>query len=217
MADLLQEVDDAMRVERMTRLWEQYGNLAIGAIVLIVLATAGWSGWNSWSLRQDRAATSALLEAYQAKAPLAELEKLAKSANGKAGAIAALNAAAIALEDKKPEQALALYVTLSGDMTAPPVFRDLAAIQKASLLLDLKPEMKAADLIALLSPVASNDKSPWQPRALFLSALIKGEKDGKYEEALKDLDQLSARPDVMPQLAAQIKATGAIFKEKGRK
>lgn len=217
MTDLLREVDDAMRVEKMTQLWKQYGNLAIGAVVGIVLATAIWSGWQSWSHHQAEINTSALLDAYQSDDPLPQLEKLAQESSGKAGAIAALNAAAVALQNKKPEAALALYDELSGDMTAPPVLRDLAVLQKVGLLLDLKPELSASDLIALLAPLAKNEKSPWQARALFLSALIKGEKEGKTAEAVKELEQLGARTDILPPLAAEIKASIAVFKQNGEK
>jgi hypothetical protein len=52
MSDILREVDEAMRVEKMTRLWAEHGNTVIAAIVALILGTALSSGWNAWQHHQ---------------------------------------------------------------------------------------------------------------------------------------------------------------------
>ncbi|MCD8562794.1 MAG: hypothetical protein LRY54_01755 [Alphaproteobacteria bacterium] len=50
MTDLLQEVDDMMRQEKLAKLWREHGNFIIGVILAIILATALVSAYKSWTV-----------------------------------------------------------------------------------------------------------------------------------------------------------------------
>ena len=52
MSDIFDEVDEDVRRERFTKLWERYGNLVIALAVLVVLGVAGWRGYDYWRTKQ---------------------------------------------------------------------------------------------------------------------------------------------------------------------
>lgn len=172
MADLIQEVDEALRVERITQTWNQYKPVIIGAIAAIILGTAIHSAWTAWVKHENRQDTTELLNVFKAEDPLPGLEKLAAQNEGHK-AFAALNAAEILMEKGEKEKALALFDSLATDKGVDRAFRDLAAIQSVMISLDVKKDAKAEDLLAKLKPILADKKSPWKPNALFASALVK--------------------------------------------
>ncbi len=217
MSDILREVDEAMRVEKMTRLWAEHGNTVIAAIVALILGTALSSGWNAWQHHQHLKSTSALLESLQTDSPLASLETLGKAEKGNAKAFSLLTAAAIALDEKSPDQAIALYKTLAADSSVSSVFRHLALVQKVAIELDGKTETSSAQMLADLAPIIKDKTSPWQARALLLSALVKAHKNKDNSGAIADLETLSAIPNLSPTVKEQAFALRQVYKLQGAK
>lgn len=217
MSDILREVDEAMRVEKMTKLWAEHGNTVIAAIVALILGTALSSGWNAWQHHQNLQSTAALLDSLQTESPLASLETLGKKEKGNAKAFSLLAAAAMALDEKSPDKAVALYKTLAADAGVSDVFRHLALVQKVAIELDGTTEISSSEMLSDLAPVLKDKTSPWQARALLLSALVKAHKNGDNNGAIADLEILSAIPNLSPTVKEQAVALRQVYKLQGAK
>ena len=48
MSDILQEVDEALKQDKMAKLWQDYGRYIIAALVLVVLMTAAKSAYEHY-------------------------------------------------------------------------------------------------------------------------------------------------------------------------
>ena len=56
MTDLFAEVDEALRQERVAKLWQEYGRYLIGFIATLILLTALISAYKSWEPAYTNAA-----------------------------------------------------------------------------------------------------------------------------------------------------------------
>jgi hypothetical protein len=66
-ADIFQEIDEELRQDRATKLWNRYGNYVIAAAVLIVLSVGGYKYWTARDL-ETRQAESATYQSAVAQA-----------------------------------------------------------------------------------------------------------------------------------------------------
>jgi hypothetical protein len=143
-SDIFREVDEEVRRERLTKLWERYGGLLIGACVLLVVAVGGWRGYE-WYESKKAAEAGASFEAAialsdQGKHKEAE-EAFAKlSADGPSSyRMLAKFREAAELSQRDPKFAVALYDQLAGDARIGQALQDLAAARAALILLDTAP------------------------------------------------------------------------------
>lgn len=215
MTDILREVDDAMKAERMSRLWQEHGKTIIALIVLVIVATAANSAWVAWKNNRDARQTTQLIEALTAEHPESKLPEAVKGMSGPLKSLTALKAAGQALKAKNYADAIKLYTDIAADKSAPQDIRDLATVQKVAVQLDQSKEATAESLLADLAPITNTkNESAWRLRALMLSALVKAHKSEDYKGALEDLALLSAGKDVPPTLAAQASALKAVYETK---
>lgn len=214
MSDLLREVDEAVRADNMKRLWDEHKVAIISGITALILGTAAFSVWNNIELKKNQENTGKVLAALEAPQPAAALKDTATKLNGNAQAIAYLNAGSFELKAGNRNQALEAFTAAETASKADKDFRDLATLQKTSLLLDLQPALTSAELFKSLDKVSGDKKSPFQSEAIFLSAFIKGEKDKNYEAAIKDLSALEARADIPGSLKQRAEALQSVYELK---
>ena len=50
--NLLREIQEDLRRERLEKLWKRYGSVLIGAALAIVVAVAAYQAWKAWELSQ---------------------------------------------------------------------------------------------------------------------------------------------------------------------
>ena len=215
MSDLLQDVDNAMRVDKMMRLWNEHKIALVTGIVALILGTSAHAAWNAWDASQKRAGTSALLTALDQKEPLPALEKLAAE-HGNGQTLTLMTAAAQAMSDKQYPAALALYKQVQDDRKAPAVFRDLAIVQSVNLTLDQDAKLSAEDLLKQIEPVATNEKSAWQGQALMTQAVIKAHKGKDLKGAIGDLEQVTAKQNLPESLRERAQALIDTYKLEGQ-
>ncbi len=204
MTDILREVDEAMRVEKMARMWEEHKTVLITGITALILGTAAHSAWNAYDASKKRESTGAFISALDSAKPLEQLEKLATEESGSNRSLPLMSAASKAVAAGKFTEAIGFYDSVIKDKNAPAIFRDLAIVQKANLSLDHVEGTKASDLIAAVDPVASNAKSPWQGQALMTRAVIKAHAGNDLAAAIADLKLVTANdatPDSLRQRA----------------
>lgn len=185
--NLLLEIDEAMRWERIEKAWKTYGNYVIGAVLVVILATAIMSGWGAWRNHVNSRNTNDLLTLLDDKNFPANINEDMKL-SGPLRGIAFINAAASYAKKNKNEDALKFYKLAAQEKSAPGDIRDLGLMMQARILA-AEGKALAADLETLLQPVLRSKKSPWHNHAL-LDAASYAAKDNDYTKArgyLKDI------------------------------
>lgn len=210
---LIREVEEDLRREYYLKLWRRYGGYLVAASVAIVLTVAGYQGWRAWQgsiQRQDAARFAAASEALAAgkqDEALAILTDLA--GNGRTGyTTAALMAEAdVKARSGDRDGAIAAYGRLA-DSKAPALYRDLAVMKRALLVLDGgdlgEGEKRVADVA-----VAGN---PWRHTAMELlaaNALKKGDA-ARAAELYRQISNDAQAPQGMRARATEMLATDTL-------
>ena len=161
MADIFHEVDEEVRREQLKKLWDRYSIYLIAAAVLFVTAIAGWRAYEYWIAQRAAAAgadfEAALALSGQGKPAEAEaaFAKVAAEAPDGYRVLARFRAAAV-LGESKSGDAVKAYDSLSADGSLVPVWRDLAAVRAAMLLVDTA---TLSEMQKRLDPVAEPTRS----------------------------------------------------------
>lgn len=149
MSDFLHEVEEDLRRDQALALWNKYGNLVIGAVLLLVLAVAGNWGWTKYTTHQrlqasaDFLAAAATEDAAQREAALAKVA----AEGGSYGILARFRLAETALQADDKEKARGILGEIAADSAADPALAGLARVQAALLDLELGKPAEAAALV----------------------------------------------------------------------
>ena len=162
MSDVFQEVNEDLRRDQYIRLWKAYGKYAIAVIAAIVLGTASGVGYREYTSSRTHAASDryedavALLKAGNEQEALMGFSQLAADTDGIYGVLALARQAAALGSSGDREAAVTLYDRFaSGDVSAPEIIRDLAALRAAMLLIDTT---SSEEVAARLNPLADDDR-----------------------------------------------------------
>jgi len=171
-SDIFREVDEEVRRERLNKLWEQYGNVAIAVALLLVIGIGGWRLYQWWEARQaaeaGRQFEIAVLLSEQGKHDEAAAAFTRLAAEGTAGyrALARFRTAQeLAVHD--PQAAVKAYDALAADRGVGQLLQDLAEVRAALILVDTAPY---EELRSRLDPLTANDR-PFRHTARELLAL----------------------------------------------
>ena len=136
---LIREVDEEVRQDEYKKLWDRYGTLITGAIVLAVGAVGAYEGYKYYQKSQSEAASIVYMEAAK-KAQDGKfddaLAALAAVKHSGFGQLAKLREAAVLGEKGDIAKAVATYDALAADTAAEPALADLARIRAGYLLVD---------------------------------------------------------------------------------
>lgn len=196
MSDIFSEVDDDVRREELAQLWKKYGNYLFGLACLVIGAVAAWVAWDRY--QDTQAAQSGA--AFDAAARLiqdgkrdegeAAFSKLVADGTSGYRQLAQLRLANEVAARDAPA-AVTDYDRIAASSSQQPLFRQLAQVRAASLLVDTAPY---ADIASRLEPMAA----PCQPHAAgwgaWLWSLAGGERDGcpAFRHSARELLALSA-------------------------
>ncbi len=194
---LFQEIDEEMRQDQATKLWQAYGKYAIVGVVLLVAAVAGFQGWKAYDISTREAdgerfsKAQAMAQTDQGEAGLKAFADIA--ADGRAGyaLLARFQQARLLARAGDAAGAAAAYRTLSEDGGIDPTFRDLAVILGGLQELNAA----GADLAALesrLEPLMA-ETSPWRFSAREIKGLL-ARRSGDAAGARKLFQGLSTDP-----------------------
>lgn len=159
----LREVDDALREDEMRTAFQRWGKLAIVAVVVLLAALGGYLFWQQHrhqvAASQGEQFTIALddVEAGKLGDGAKKLTALIGDSTDGTKAAARMMQAGIAIEQRKPADAVQLFEAVAADTSAPQPYRDLAAIRAVATNFDA---MKPEDVVARLKPLAEPGK-PW--------------------------------------------------------
>lgn len=159
----LREVDDALRGDDTLRLLRRYGMMVGGVVVVGLIALAGWMLWTSHvanvsGLKGEKFAIALdQIEAGRYDSAKASLDQLVASGGPGYAASAKLVEGGVALDQKKPEDAVRIFAAIAADPKAPQPYRDLASIREMAIRFDQVPPQTVIDRLKPLA-VPGN---PW--------------------------------------------------------
>ncbi len=191
--NLLREVEEELRRERLEKLWRQYGNYVIGAAALIVIVVFGYKYLERVRLQAAEVAGAEYAAAMLLKSDgknedaAKAFEKLVTEGPTGYRALAQLQLAGLLNEQGKKGEALATYEALAKDRSADALLSGFAALQAASLRLS---DADWTEMENRLNDLAADD-SPWRYNARELLGLA-AFKAGKPDEARKIIEPLLA-------------------------
>jgi hypothetical protein len=215
MSDLnfIREIDEEVRRDRLLQLWKHYGNLVIGFAVLVVLAVAAWRGWQWYENRESAKAGAQYEEALSLaeSGKQAESEKtlaaIAKDAPAGYRQLAKLRLAAETGKTNAAEGVKA-YDEIAADSSVDPLFRDLARLRAAYLLVDTATPSEVAARVEPLTGANGPFKNSAK-EALALSYFRAGDKAkarALFTEIVTDpqvTSALAGRAQMMQALTAE--------------
>lgn len=204
MADIFIEVDEALKQEKLEKIWHRYGGFFIGFLSVIILGTAANAGYKSWEMSKNATQTD-LLFAVTTKAGYTADDLLTLSPDLQAGlrSITSIEAAGLYLENGENEKALQTYKTIEADQNTDPAIAQLAYYMISSLSKDLS----AKDKIAKLDIIISNQENPWRYNAMLDSAVLHANAVQNFARARQHLSAIlisDAAPKTLKQKAQSL-------------
>ncbi len=216
MADIFHEVDEEVRRERLQKLWERYSIYIIGLAVLIVAAIAAWRTYEWWVAKQAAAAGAQFEQALtlneQGKHADAEQVFAKIAADAPAGyRMLARFAAAAALAQDKPADAVKAYDQTAADGSLGQTLQDLAALRAGMLLVDNAP---LAEMEKRLAPLTEPGRI-FRASARELLALSAWH-NHDAAAARKYLDMITADAETPPGARARAEVLSALIAAGGK-
>lgn len=205
----IDEVNDAVRRERLFGTFRKYGWIAILAVVLIVAGTS----WNEYRKARATAAAEArgdeILAALQLPEAAVRIGGLAEiPATGDLAGVIALLEAAEQLAAEDPEAAVATLEAVAARTDVAPAYSDLAAFKIVLIGGDaVTPDLRAQLLARLAAPGA-----PYRPLALEQQALdlaASGETAAAIEAARALLQEPQLTQGLVQRVSQLLLALGA--------
>jgi len=196
MSDLLAEVDEAMRQERLAKFWHDNKAFIIAFIILTIVATGAMSAYRSWDAKTKTTQTAALIELQEKADYPANMIEAELDFRSNIRGIALLSAAGTAMQRDNLEDAAKLYARLSEDKKIPEQFRHLGILMDARLKLD-NGDADKEQLLNNLQPIL-NSKSAWKPHAQIDAAILQSETNP--QNALELLNAVSDTQALSPSL-----------------
>lgn len=200
----LREVDEEYRRSQMLSIWERYGRVIIGAIVVALIALAAglfYQSHRNGVAGQRGEEYDAALQLLQQNQPAQALPALDKVAQGKSdgyAALARISEGNILLARNDVKGAAAQFAAVANDKSVDQPYRDLALVRQTAAEFDsLKPEV----VIQRLGTLANPD-SPWFGTAgeMVGAAYLKA---GNRAAAGKLFAQIAQAGDAVPESIRQ--------------
>ncbi len=189
MSDVMQEVNDELRQQRLEAFWIENRNWIIGGIILAILTTAGLTWWRGYTYQQNMARTGQLMAAIKSEDPKS-LTEFANVSGKNHAALAKFSAAGLHVKNGNPARAVELYADIAGSMSADRELRDLASILSLNLRLGTDDPKKLHKELADMSGA----KEPFRYTALEMDALVYAG-EGNMKEAASKLEAISSSAD----------------------
>ncbi len=208
MSNLLVEVDEALKQERMEKFWKDYGSLVITGIAALILGTAGWSGYKAWNANVKKEQTDKFIAATNANDTETALMQLAPELRPSLAAMAKWRAAGQMALEGKTEEAKKIYAAIENDAEAPQDFRLLAVYQKIRLMAQDDPK-KA---LPLLEAIARDENHPWRHIARFEAAVLHAHTTQNLTAARDHLAVLLKEPELPPSLDRKARSLDILYK-----
>ena len=139
-SDVLEEINEDIRRDNMTKLWKKYGPWIIGICVSVVVLVGGSEAYTSYQLSQAVNASNAYEEFLKASknedGGAAELAKLNATEHKAYKFLGQMSQADAFIDAENIIEAVKIYDTITVDTNLSQNDRDIAALRAAYLLVD---------------------------------------------------------------------------------
>lgn len=201
----IREIEQEVRREKLGKMWNQYGVLALGVVSVLVLLIGGWQWYTAYQKDRAQTAGGQYIEAVNAlegdkKADgLAALEQIIKEATPAYATLAKLRLAAEKREAGGAGQALTLYSAVADDSSVDRLLSSFASLQIASLKVDGGSWTEVQNRLNSLA----DDSSPWRhsARELLGVAAYKHQEWSEAKQAFTSILGDQSAPDALKQRA----------------
>ena len=203
----IREVDEELRREQLTAMWNRFGNYVIAAAVLVVAITAGFKGWEWWQEREAARAGDRYLAAEDLarnddrEAAIEAFNAIAASEGGGYAALAGFRSAALLMEAGDRAGAIAQLDKITSDNRVDDILQDLARLRAAYLALDENDLDGAASRV---SPLAVTG-NPWRHGAREVLGLVAME-TGDNETAIGYFSEIETDQEAPTNIRARATA-----------
>tara|TARA_R110002124_G_scaffold129483_1_gene290948 strand:+ start:245688 stop:246356 length:669 start_codon:yes stop_codon:yes gene_type:complete len=197
MSDILQEVDDALKQDRMLKIWHRYGRFIIAFLILIIAMTAAKSAADHYHRTTSERATTALLTILNSADDNKSTALAAFIETQKSGStvIASLQLAGQYLSNGDKDAALATFDALSTNSKATNYFQDFSKLMAIQIKMDALTEETRPQIKADLDELINDDGSVWRYHAMLnRAALLASVQD--YAGALLDAAAVKSAPNM---------------------
>ena len=198
---LMSEIEGDLRADEFKKIWKSYGNQIIAFVVLLVLSVAAVqyyrqreAGLHIEAGRNYELALKISNDGKRGEA-ITQLDTLIKGGDEGYAALSRLTQAALQIQEKNIDGAIANYKALAADAKADPVLRDLAVLLRVLHSID-REDAKALE--GELTPL-TNPNNAFNMSALELSALL-AVKQGDTARAVKILAEITSDTTVPPSM-----------------
>ena len=214
--DLIHEVEESLKQERMEALWKEYGSYVIAACVLAVLFTAAISGWRSYNARANAHDSELIMTALDAEdKPAALAEIVGQDLRGGHEAVARLTAAGLLMQEGEEDKALEHYRAAAADSDVPKMFRELATYLAVRTEWSMdKDDADSQAFISQLRPVIANNDSSWRYHSRVLAAMIYASDLNDYQAAREVLAPVLEERNLPFSLIQSARALDQVYREK---
>lgn len=210
MSDIIREVDEELRRERLANIWKNYGGYIVLAVFLLIAGTAGWRGYEYYAARQAEAASTRYdaaqklaVDATKTDEAIAAFKALSGDAPSAYKLLARLSAAA-ELGQKDAKEGAAAFDAIANDTSVEPLMRDLARIRGAALVVD---SADVAEMQKRLGPaLADNSAFRHSAKELMGLAYIRANDQGNAQKLFLELAFDPETPPGMRNRAQRLQA-----------
>ena len=140
MSDILRQVDEDLRKDRLLAIWNSYRVYIVGFIIIILISLSGYQYYLASSKSKNEAIVEAYINAISStdnNISLNQLIKLDQSSNSYIKGLSKLKRVELYFALENNEEALQLLESISIDDTLDQVIRDLALYKYLMVQLDI--------------------------------------------------------------------------------
>lgn len=174
MTDILDEIEQDLRKDRMKRVWQRYGIAIVAAATIFVLAVAGWRGWVAYEASRASQLGDRFIQAVQAGEAgnhddaIRALEDLVRTGSGGYPVLARFRLATEHAAKGDAEAAIRGFDALANDSGLTASWRDIARLRAAMLMVDAG---SAAEVAARVERMTVGD-NPFRHTAREIMGLV---------------------------------------------
>lgn len=213
----IREVEEELRSDRLTSIWDRFGSWIIGGAVAIVVAVAANTGWNWYTEGQATASGDRFREAIMAARDGNEddaaqkLAALQADGYGQYPILARMREATLLANSDRKDEAVAAFDAIAADTAVSDILRDVARLRAAYLMVDLG----SFDDVATRAEALAGDTSAMRHGAREAMGLA-AYKAERFDDAKRLMEQLLSDPAVPATVAQRANVILDLIRASGR-
>ena len=202
MADIFDEINEELKQDRMTALWQRYGKYVIAFVIAVVGGVSLIQGYSYYTQKRDARSADVFFNAILSDDVSVTLEAAKEELSDGYVLLAEFRLAAALAENDQAAEAEQHYLSIAARDDIQQIYRDIALLLS---VMQAPESAQLSDLQIRLDPLISS-ASPLKGLALEQAAALDVRR-GNKAEAIKKLNELVALTDIpasLRQRASQI-------------